>query len=190
MRRRTCSSTVPLMLAIAVVASSCRDATHSPLAPDGRPSFWADQRPANFRLTGGGRIDKPYPQTGKNTPDSRDFATFGFQARPTGPNTTEGSGNITWVEHNPGAIGGGFTFHGTVTGFFAESDPDCATFTGTGSAQRRDGIKIDNLSFVAENVCDKGEPGVGRDYISMNISDGAYTRNGLLTGGNIQKHKL
>ena len=43
-----------------------------------------DGQPANFRLTGGGRVDKPEPQLGKNTPQSRDVATFGFQARPTG----------------------------------------------------------------------------------------------------------
>lgn len=191
MWRTTHRSTVPTAIVAMLVASSCRDATtRSPLAPDDSPSFWADQKPANFRLTGGGRIDRPYPQTGKNTPETQDFATFGFQARPTGPSTTEGSGNITWVDHNPLAWGGGFTFHGNVTGFFAESDPDCATFTGVGSAKGRDGQQLDNLAFAVEPTCDKGEPGVGHDVIRMNINGGAYWRDGILTGGNIQKHKL
>ena len=191
MKSTTRRSTVPIALTIALVASSCRDATtRSPLAPDEAPSFWEDQKPANFRLTGGGRIDKPWPQTGKNTPDNQDFATFGFQARPVAPNTTDGSGNITWVDHNPSAFGGGFTFHGRVTGFFAESDPDCATFTGTGDVKARDGTVLTDLSFAVEPACDHGEPGVGRDVIRMTINGGAYVRDGILTGGNIQKHKI
>lgn len=173
------------------------------------PDFHVTLGPACFRMTGGGRIDEREGPVAtppsKSTPDSRDFATFGFQARPLGCNTEEGSGNITWVEHNP-AMAGGFTFHGRVTQFSAvenhysgqpgQTDPICALFKGTGRARARDGRTFENLRFVVDHACDQGEPG-RNDHIGIIIAGEdasgqavSYSRAGLLTGGNLQKHRL
>lgn len=166
------------------------------------PSFTEEQEADCFRMTGGGRIDEregPVPTSpAKSTPQSRDFATFGFQARPLNCNTTEGSGNITWVEHNPAAFGGGFTFHGRVTEFFpvenhwagqpGQPDPICAAFSGVGRARTRDGQTLDG-PFTVDHACDEGEPG-RNDHIGICIGGGAYCRAGILTGGNLQKHRL
>lgn len=181
-----------------LVVSACQDAT----PPDPAISLGEEPPPpsetAAFRLTGGGRVDQR-DHTGweKNTPESHDFATFGFQARPSGSGSTEPSGNLTWVEHDPAAVGGGFTFHGTVTFFTTptdetSSDPNCGRFggTGTGRAHLRDGTTYENLDWVVDHACDKGEPGHGVDHIKITIAGGAYTRHGLLSGGNIQQHEL
>ncbi|MGH7606951.1 MAG: hypothetical protein ACREME_06395 [Gemmatimonadales bacterium] len=199
----------------ALVAWAC-DRSETPAAPDvGTPSFWAGEQPACFRLTGGGRIDKPEPLVllpqPKNTPESRDFATFGFQARPNDCTTTAGSGQIEWVEHNPAAVLGGFSFHGVVNEFaltvdhYGESgDPrnGCGLFRGAGRAHGRDGSTFEDVPFVVEHACDRGEPGVGRDHIRICIGTAdaiqcatgspppRYRRDGILTGGNIQKHRL
>lgn len=204
MLHRTSHGLLPGALALVVALGACsEDRTVAPSGapPDGTVQSHPDDgplpgQPAGFRLTGGGRIDqRDHLGFEKNTPESRDFATFGFQARPTGSNTTEGSGNITWVEHNPQAVGGGFTFHGRVSFFTTPTDEtaldaDCGRFGGTGRARTRDGQTFEGLSFTVEHACDKGEPGVGRDHIKINIAAGAYVRHGLLSGGNIQKHKL
>src|SRR2546421_11846930 len=39
---------------------------------------------------------------------------FRSQARPTACNSTDGAGEIEWVDHSPSAPGHGFTLHGTV----------------------------------------------------------------------------
>jgi hypothetical protein len=160
-------------------------------------------------MTGGGRIDKPginmggaESPTGKNTPSSRDFATFGFQARPTGCHQTTGSGHVTWVEHNRATFGG-FVFHGDVDSFVeVESErtgKPCGRFSGQGNAKRRDTGETVPVFFEVHHACDEGEPGVGRDHIRMLIclspcdpegGNAVYDRAGLLTGGNLQRHKL
>jgi len=203
-------------LAAALVALACERAA-TPVNPQANePLFhvFPGEELACFRLTGGGRIDKPeppilWPQP-KNTPDSRDFATFGFQARPVGCNAPEGSGQIEWVEHNPGGPGGGFSFHGVVHTFGAVSDHyletgdrrnGCGAFSGSGRFHARDG-STGETSFIVEHACDRGEPGVGRDHIRICIGTSdptqcrtdlpppRYRRDGILTGGNIQRHKL
>lgn len=183
----------PIVCTAMLLAGACRDATAPPPPGeigDARYHPIPGDEKANFRLTGGGRVDeRDHTGFDKHTPESRDFATFGFQARPTGPNTTEGSGNLTWVEHNPEHFGGGFTFHGRVTFFMTSTEgPNCAYFGGTGRARTRDGQEFNDISWHAEHACDEGEPGRGRDHIRIVIHD--YSRHGLLSGGNIQKHKL
>ena len=131
--------------AIALAAVACTDST-TPHGTPARPSFWGGGgTPACFRVTGGGRIDKPEPSTpypqSKNK--DHDFATFGFQARPTACNSTDGAGEIEWVDHSPSAPGHGFTLHGTVSSFSAVVDhyyPDrqCGSFSGTGHAKAHD----------------------------------------------------
>lgn len=206
--------------AVAVVLWACgRDET--PVGPQVGPPqlhiFPGEELPC-IRLTGGGRIDKPEPMVfmpqPKNTPVSRDFATFGFQARPIECNVPNGSGQLEWVEHNPEAILGGFSFHGGVT-WFVELEEDhygdtgdpkngCARFAGEGRFHGRDG-STGTASFIVEHACDRGEPGVGNDHIRicigtadpfecsnplLNQNTNPYRRDGILTGGNIQKHKL
>jgi len=183
--------------AIALAAVACTDST-TPHGTPARPSFWGGGgTPACFRVTGGGRIDKPEPSTpypqSKN-PD-RDFATFGFQARPTACNSSDGSGEIEWVDHSRNAPGQGFTFHGTVSSFSALVDhyhPDrqCGSFSGTGRAKAHDHSFDQTVSFTVDHACDEGEPGKGRDHIRIILSDLGYDRGGILTGGNIQQHRL
>ena len=205
---------VPGLLAAAtIVAVACRDFATPARSVAPRPDFW-EVFAACFQMTGGGRIDKPGANmggaetpTGKNTPDSRDFATFGFQARPTGCHQTTGSGHITWVEHNTAmAVAGGFVLHGDVDTFEeveSEYPPHrpCGRFSGQGSAKRRDGV-TEHVFFEVHHACDEGEPGVGlgHDHIRMLIcrtsrceaegGNADYDRAGFLTGGNLQYHKL
>lgn len=176
--------------------------------------IFPDENVACFRLTGGGRIDKPEPAVlmaqPKNTPQSRDFATFGFQARPLDCTTSAGSGQLQWVDHNPNAIFGGFSFHSSVIHFVEVLDhygptgnakDGCGRFAGTdGRFKGRDGSRFENVPFIVEHACDRGEPGVGRDHIRIcigisnpnncNAGQAPYRRDGILTGGNIQKHGL
>src|SRR2546426_1072773 len=183
--------------AIALAAVACTDST-TPHGTPARPSFWGGGgTPACFRVTGGGRIDKPEPSTpypqSKNK--DHDFATFGFQARPTACNSTDGAGEIEWVDHSPSAPGHGFTLHGTVSSFSAVVDhyyPDrqCGSFSGTGHAKAHDHSFNQDVSFTVDHACDEGEPGKGRDHIRLIMNDGAYDRAGILTGGNIQQHRL
>ena len=151
---------------------------------------------ADFRLTGGGRVDKPEPETGKSPPSSHDFATFGFQARPDAacPFNMAGSGNIEWNEHNPDEFGGGFAFHGTVTFFTTTTDETagddrCGRFGGVGRLNTRNSGTFEDVSFEVNHACNVAEPGVGNDHIKITIGD-MYTRHGLLSGGNIQQHRL
>lgn len=189
MRNRRTFTLVAGALAALATGVGCRD-TEMPTSPDpGKPSLWETEPPPNeatFRLTGGGRVDEhDHDGYAKNTPESHDFATFGFQARP-------GSGNITWVEHNPDAPGvGGFTFHGRVTEFTPIADDgDCAIFSGTGGGRTRAGDAFDGVEFVVLHACDVREPGRGADHIEIVIDGLGYSRHGLLSGGNIQSHRL
>jgi hypothetical protein len=187
-------------VAAVLVAAACRDAA-SPqrtITAGGVPK--GGGLCANFRLTGGGRVDKPEPLLGKNTPDSHDFATFGFQARPSGCPSTDGSGNLEWNEHNPAQYGGGFAFHGTVTFFTTPLDETagttgCGRFGGFGRLNPKNGSTTQLVPFQVFHACDVAEPGVGQDHIFIAIGpigDGGptYQRHSLLSGGNIQSHKL
>jgi hypothetical protein len=190
----------PAVLASTVVlAMACRDATGPTLegqpvnmASGGKPGEGGGGPPPQqcARFTGGGRVDQE--DGTKNTPDSRDFATFGFQARPIncGP---QGSGQIEWVEHYRN---GGFTFHGTIDTFGSPAPTedldgtnasDCAYFSGTGRLNPRSGPTVD-VTFTVTHACDVQEPGRLYDHIRIVIGSD-YTRHGKLSGGNIQKHK-
>lgn len=193
-------------VAAVLLAAACQDAaspqrnitagiTPPPPPPKGGGSC------ANFRLTGGGRTDdRSHVTANKSTPDSHDFATFGFEARPNGCPGTDGRGNLEWNEHDPNAYGGGFAFHGTVTFFTTPLDetagtPGCGRFGGFGRMNPGDGSTVENVPFQVFHACDVDEPGVGKDHISIAIGpigDGGptYQRHGLLSGGNIQWHKL
>ena len=184
-------------IAAILVAVACQDAASPPghITAGGSPPPKGGGGCANFRLTGGGRIDqRDHLGFAKSTPESHDFATFGFQARPTSAcPPTDGSGNLEWQEHNPAEFGGGFSFHGTVTFFTTTTDQTagdsrCGRFGGFGRVNTRDGRTFDNVSFEVRHACDVDEPGVGNDHIAITI--GVYSRHGILSGGNIQQHRL
>ena len=128
----------------------------------------------NDFMTGGGKLQ-----------DGREFATFGFEARPTG-------GKLEWVQHctkggdpaSPACAGGNFKFKGTVTpGSYTTRAgyPNCRSWSGTGKKEDA------TTTFIVTMGCDNGEPGRGTDYIDIQID--AYHNAGYLTGGNIQMHK-
>ena len=143
-------------------------------------SFTVNCLAANDKMTGGGKLG-----------DGRDFATFGFEAKPAG-------GKLTWVQHcgdgtNPGSPTctlGSFTFHGTISaGSYSavSGDPSCRTWSGTGSAKFKDvASRNDTYAFTMNEACDRGEPGRGRDHVDITIGD--YRTSGYLAGGNIQLH--
>jgi hypothetical protein len=184
-------------IAAILVAVACQDTASPPghISAGGAPPPKGGGGCANFRLTGGGRIDqRDHLGFAKSTPESHDFATFGFQARPTSAcPPTDGSGNLEWQEHNPAEFGGGFSFHGTVTFFTTTTDETagdsrCGRFGGFGRVKTRDGRTFDNVLFEVRHACDVAEPGVGNDHIAITI--GVYSRHGILSGGNIQQHRL
>ncbi len=189
-------------IAAVLVAVACHDAA-SPqgpitagILPPGPKHDKGGNQCANFRLTGGGRVDqRDHLGYEKNTPESHDFATFGFQARPSSScPPTDGSGNIEWNEHNPDEFGGGFAFHGRVTYFTTPTDETfddsrCGRFGGSGRLNTRNEGTFEDVIFEVNHACDVDEPGVGNDHIKITIGD-VYTRHGILSGGNIQQHRL
>lgn len=207
MRRTTQLSLALGALAAAAIAVACREATTSPARDVGTinagpplPKKPDEGGCASFRLTGGGRVDqRDHAGFAKSTPQSRDFATFGFQARPTKAcPPTDGSGQFQWNEHNPDEpLGGGFAFHGRVTFFTTPTDgsdaSQCGRFGGFGRLNLRNGATTEDVPFEVNHACDVAEPGVGNDHIKLTIGTTVsplYTRHGILSGGNIQKHRL
>lgn len=196
-------------VAATMVAWACDTPGRLATSPPELPNFHEVLGPACFRMTGGGRIDTredptvPVPPT-KNTPESHDFATFGFQARPNQCGEFPGTANMAWVEHNPDAYPVGaftFHFHGDISFFAVQNhyatDPDqiCGGFSGyTGRARTRDGETFENLVVTVDHDCDEGEPGVNHDHVGICITGftggSSYCRAGILTGGNRQKHAL
>jgi len=144
-------------------------------------SFTVNCLSANDRMTGGGKLG-----------EGRDFATFGFDARPTG-------GQLEWVQHcgkgvnsaSPTCALGNFTFHGTITAgsYSAVADqPQCRAWSGTGTAKFKDvPSRSGTYDFTVRAACDNGQPGRGTDFIDIAIGD--YEDSGYLTGGNIQLHR-
>jgi hypothetical protein len=130
------------------------------------------------KMTGGGKLG-----------DGRDFATFGFDA-------AAQRGELEWVQHcvdgatpsTPTCASGSFTFRGSITARSynaASGSPTCRTWSGTGTAKRKDGSP-QTYAFTVNSACDNGEPGRRTDSIDITI--GAYRAAGYLTGGNIQLH--
>ena len=180
MRTQLVMKWIPGLLATTLVAVAC-DKPPNPAAPK-RVQFTL-QDDNNSRITGGGKLD-----------GGRDFATFGFNARPD-------QGHVEWVQHclngtndAPTCSLGSFTFHqSTVTGYGAEAaDRDhCRVWSGSGEAKFKDQASTDGTFDFTAKACDFGEPGHGKDFICFDMVDAAaaYHREGMLTGGNIQLHK-
>jgi hypothetical protein len=121
----------------------------------------------NAFMTGGGKLG-----TG------RDFATFGFNAGSRGDTL---HGQLEYIDHAQG-----LNVHGlSVDSFRVMSDPTCVTFSGPA---RVNGLA--GYTFTVNQACDKAEPGIGRDVFDISVSGPGvgYSRNGTLTGGNLQLH--
>lgn len=175
MKQRTQPMLRAPLLATTLGLLAC-DTPHTPLAPQ-RPNFAVDGN--TDRITGGGKLG-----------DGRDFATFGFNAR-------EGQGQIQWVQHCLDGVSddpsskcllGSFTFHGsTVTGYgVTPDDPRCRAWSGEGEAKLKDLATTAPFTFSAK-ACDVGQPGRGQDRMCFTF--GAYLREDVLAGGNIQLHE-
>ena len=184
MRTQLVMKWIPGLLATTLVAVAC-DKPPNPAAPK-RPQFSVHDE-QNSRITGGGKLD-----------GGRDFATFGFNAR-------FGQGQIEWVQHCLDGVdetsdhcsSGSFTFHGSGVSDYGPplppasplttDDPDhCRAWSGEGEAKFKDPSFADGpFSFTAK-ACDFGHPG-RTDFICFAFS--TYSREGTLTGGNIQLHE-
>lgn len=200
-RRNTLAS--GLILA-AAAAWACSDEPVGVGTRDGSsigPAFHVQPSPV-IRVTGGGRFDFPPGTPGgpqeKNTPESRDFQTFGFNIFNEDKN---GDGcldaQIQYVDHRPSQRidGRPLNIHSVcIRTFIAPADSECdegkVTAIGT--------FEIRNTGRVLEGqvrVCDDGEPGNqipgdpedAPDHFHISHVEG-YRAEGFLTGGNIQTH--
>jgi len=173
MMKRTSSLLLAPLVTTTLLTLACEAPPH-PAAPKWPSLETLDG--STDRVTGGGKLDR-----------GRDFATFGFNARPE-------QGQIEWVQHClDGASSdfcslGSFTFHGSTVNSYGTADDGCRTWSGTGEAKFKDPSHTDgSFDFTAE-ACDHGHPGRDNDSICFALSDG-YVRAGTLTGGNIQQHE-
>lgn len=186
----------------ALVAVSCGE---EPVGISGgnelgaRPQFHENPEPLIF-ITGGGRFDYPPGEPGgpknKNTPESRDFETFGFRL---GDRHDDGEikGQVQYVDHREEQRINGrpLNIHSVSFRFFeARAEGACTE----GGATAIGIFEIKNTGERLEGqvrVCDNGEPGNRRagnasdppDHFFISLVNG-YEAQGYLTGGNIQAH--
>ncbi len=178
MRTPIIVKSIPGLLTTTLFVLACEQAP-SPAGPK-RAQFSAQDEPSS-RITGGGKLE-----------GGRDFATFGLNARPD-------QGHIEWVQHClDGATDaatcslGSFTFHeSTIDDYGEDAEPNCRVWSGSGEAKFRDQASPDGTFNFTAKACDSGEPGRGRDFVCFDMvgSAGAYHREGMLMGGNVQLHK-
>jgi hypothetical protein len=119
-------------------------------------------------MTGGGKLG-----TG------RDIATFGFNAGSRGGGGLHGQ--LQYIDH-----AASLKVHSlSIDSFGLITGTPCVTFSGSARVNNADGY-----SFTVNRACDNGEPGVGHDTFDISVSgpDVSYSRNGTLTGGNLQLH--
>jgi len=118
-------------------------------------------------MTGGGKLG-----TG------RDIATFGFNAGSRGGAL---HGQLQYIDH-----AASLKVHSlSIDSFGLTGETPCVTFSGSARVNNADGY-----SFTVNQACDNGEPGVGHDTFDISVSGPgvSYSRNGTLTGGNLQLH--
>jgi hypothetical protein len=163
-------------LVAAATAAGLTGATSAPFDITASPSV----APNDF-MTGGGKLG-----------EGRDFATLGFEARPTGR-------KVKLVQHclrganpeSPTCRDGQFTFDGTITaGSYAavSGQRSCRTWTGSGTRTNKDRPSASGtFAFTMNLACDNGEPGHGADFVDITI--GGFHGSGSLSGGNVQLHK-
>lgn len=201
MERRLAASRWTSLLVLAVAAWGCDQTPSAPeeaLAPGG-PDSHEVEREILF-ITGGGRFDYPPGEPGgatnKNTPESRDFQTFGFNVGDRdGDGTPEGQSQ--YVDHRPSERVNGrpLNIHSVSWSYFARRPEGVCT---EGGAIAIGIFEIRNTGEQMEGqlrVCDNGEPGNQTagdpedppDHYYIALANG-YEAEGYLTGGNIQAH--
>jgi len=130
-------------------------------------NFVPAPKAGNAFMTGGGKLG-----TG------RDIATFGFNAGSRGGVL---HGQLQYIDH-----AASLKVHSLSIGSFGLiTGTACVTFSGSARVNN-----IDGYSFTVNRACDNGEPGVGHDTFDISVSGPgvSYSRNGTLTGGNLQLH--
>ena len=130
-------------------------------------NFVPAPKAGNAFMTGGGKLG-----TG------RDIATFGFNAGSRGGVL---HGQLQYTDH-----AASLNVHSlSIDSFGLIGGTPCVTFSGSARVNNADGY-----SFTVNRACDNGEPGVGHDTFDVSISGHgvSYSRNGTLTGGNLQLH--
>jgi hypothetical protein len=131
-------------------------------------NFVPAPKEGNAFMTGGGKLG-----TG------RDIATFGLNAGSRG-----GSGLHGQLQYND--HGQGLKVHSlSIDSFEQIAGSTCVKFSGKARVN-----KVDGYQFTVREACDHGEPGHGTDTFDISV-DGpglSYSREGTLTGGNLQLH--
>ena len=133
-------------------------------------NFVPAPKAGNAFMTGGGKLG-----TG------RDIATFGFNAGSRGAGGLHGQ--LQYTDHAQG-----LNVHSlSIDSFGLTGETPCVTFSGSARVNNVDGYR-----FTVNSACDNGEPGVGHDTFDISVSDSrgvvVNSRNGTLTGGNLQLH--
>jgi hypothetical protein len=130
-------------------------------------NFVPAPKAGNAFMTGGGKLG-----TG------RDIATFGLNAGSRGSGGLHGQ--LQYTDH-----AGSLSVHSQSIDSFDLISSTCVTFSGGARVNNVDGYR-----FTVNQACDNGEPGVGHDTFDISVSGpgGSYSRQGTLTGGNLQLH--
>ncbi len=129
-------------------------------------NFVPAPKAGNAFMTGGGKLG-----TG------RDIATFGFNVGSRGGVL---HGQLQYTDHAQS-----LKVHSLSIDSFDLISSTCVTFSGSARVNN-----VDGYSFTVNQACDNGEPGVGHDTFDISVSGPgvSYSRNGTLTGGNLQLH--
>jgi hypothetical protein len=130
-------------------------------------NFVPAPKAGNAFMTGGGKLG-----TG------RDIATFGFNAGSRGGGGLHGQ--LQYTDHAQS-----LKVHSLSIDSFGLIGTTCVTFSGSARVNN-----VDGYSFTVNQACDYGEPGVGHDTFDISVwGNGiSYSRQGTLTGGNLQLH--
>src|SRR5437773_63253 len=130
-------------------------------------NFVPAPKAGNAFMTGGGKLG-----TG------RDIATFGFNAGSRGAGGLHGQ--LQYTDHAQS-----LNVHSQSIDSFGLTSSTCVTFSGSARVNN-----VDGYSFTVNQACDNGEPGVGHDTFDISVSGPgiSYSRDGTLTGGNLQLH--
>jgi len=202
---------VPGLLAAALLAAACQDAT-TPASP-AHPNFWAGGG-CFGKWTGGGRIDPPDHQDvddqedGLNGQQMTGKVTFGFNVFLTGTddNCTVDKGEIQVVHHQPDypfQVTWHISIHNGANAIDGSSVPARTYINGHGhrclvvgfTAARGHAVTlgVEGTDQDRMTVCDNGEPGsspgFGPDAFRWETQAfNLDTQLQYLTGGNIQDH--
>lgn len=130
-------------------------------------NFVPAPKEGNAFMTGGGKLGS-----------GRDIATFGFNAGSRGGGL---HGQLQYTDHaqklNVHSV--------SIDSFDPIAGSPCVRFSGPARVNKADGYQV-----TVRQACDHGEPGIGKDSLDISVSGPglSYSREGTLTGGNLQLH--